>query len=148
MENFHADIQQLYRDKSIKVLSDPDYLLNMDYLTQFPSKIPRRINACLDNGREPKFAEVEVIKDDPTCQALIADATKCVEIKLFEEKVTKKHWTDATDYIKGVIKQYGLEHGRVCLRNVSVEWKDSEPLKMLRISILYGHYMYGLIIDD
>lgn len=139
------DIQDLYKDA--KYMRDDHYMMNLDYLTNFPSKIPHKIKIWMSPGKIPTNEVVEVTKDSKECRALVEDATKRVRVEMCSTKMTNKNWNDAVTVIKSTLKAYYEEYGRVCLREVSAETKVTGSLKTLIISVFYGHYTYQLELD-
>lgn len=146
--SFTESLSKLYKDPKITCVKDDYYLMNLDYLSQFPGKHLHTIGYCMEKRKEPKFAYEKVTKESTICQQLVADATKSIEIKFIHDEIKGTHWDDARNYIVKILRQYAMDNGRVCLRSINIAQQPVAHLKMLSIRVYYGHYMYAFVTED
>lgn len=140
-----VDIQELYKDS--RYMRDDGYLVNLDYVTHFASKIPQKIRIWKTMGRIPTYEVVEATPDSKECKALVEDARKRVRVEICSNKMTKKNWDEAVSLIKSTLRNYSEEYGRVCIRDIVATSEVVGSLKTLSITVYYGHYVYELAED-
>lgn len=144
---FESQMKELYDDKTLLCLRDDLYLVNLDYFELIKDNNPYAIRVCLKPGSTIDYEKESLTRDSPTCKKLVGDSAKRIEIKLIKNTITEENWNGAVSYIKTTLRQYAVDYGRVCIRNIQVVAQKVGDIKTLSISVYYGHYMYSFALD-